>query len=326
MPAPLIPPAPRHCRCRLFLLLAIAVLFSGCAVDPGQTVLYLAPVPSGEEAVHAPAFLVKDAEQAYNRIGTPLVREKQDGSLEVVVDPEKASIYYETARFTTPRGGYRNLIYRIHFSEVPFALTSPNLTAGKNPGILIIYTLDALDRLLLVTTVHTCGCYLAFLPTTNLDRTAFPLNWPREGQSVYGYRLPALLQAPETAGQRLTFVIESESHRIGGVQLLDAAVDSGLPIHLAPLGNLHRLPHAGGEYSFFETEGPRTGYVRNNRKLLERLLIGWWAFDWRVGEDKAFGHDDDSQVVFYTSLKFWAREESNLKNFPAFLNYWGWRL
>lgn len=61
-------------------------------------------------------------------------------------------------------------------------------------------------------------------------------------------------------------------------------------------------------------------------KILERLLMSWWALDLYVGEDKAYSIHDKSGAVFYTSLKFWARQASDMKNFPEFLKYWGWNL
>jgi hypothetical protein len=321
-------------RCVVPLLLLLTTLFfSGCAhrpADPATTALYLSPVPAGEQPGHAPAFLIRENHRVYNRIGTPAVLPASVSSAEVIVDPAKPSIYFETATFIAPRGQYRNLIYRLHFSEVPFGLCKWNLTAGKNPGLLIIYTLDQNDQLLLVTTVHTCGCYLAFLPTQFLDREAFPKNWPEQRQRVYGYELPALLDTSAEAREQLIFTIADQNHRISAVTtgLPDASdyIGDPIPMELLPLGALYHLPFADGELSFFETEGPRAGYVKNNTKILERLLIGWWAFDWRVGEDKAYGQDDSSPAIFYTSLKFWARKASDLKNFPAFLEYWGWRL
>lgn len=317
---------------RFFFLLLFAILaIAGCstrASDPAVVALYLSPVPEGEVAAHTPAFVVKEPQQRYNRIGSPAIRPSVDGPAVAVVDPEQPALFFETTLFATAHGEYRNLIYRLHFPEVPFSWRSPNLTTGKNPGLLIIYTLDRKDRLLLVTTVHTCGCFLAFLPTPLLNRAAYPANWPEGDQAVYGYRLPAQIEPPREDGQRLAFTLESQTHRIGAVRRYDPADHSGeeVTMRLAPMRSLHHLPYGGGESSFFETSGSRNGYVFNNTKILERLLISWWAFDWRVGEDKAFGGDDTSPAIFYTSLKFWARKASDMKDFPAFLTYWGWGL
>ncbi len=51
--------------------------------------------------------------------------------------------------------------------------------------------------------------------------------------------------------------------------------------------------------------------------------MSWWAFDWRVGEDKKLGMDKSDGILFYTSLKPWAREQSDIRDFPSFLKFWG---
>lgn len=247
------------------------------------------------------------------------------------VDPAKASLYFETQQFTTANGTYTNLIYRLHFSEVPFLWTSPHLTAGNNPGLLVIYTLDEASTLLLVTSVHTCGCFLAFTPTAVMPPSFFPDNWPLGRQEVYGQTLPALLPLPtEASATRLLFSLESETHRIRDAAAVSTAAleqfSQERNIAMRPMQNLYALPYGDSTVSFFEDQGPRRGYVKNNTKIWERLLMSWWAFDLNVGEDKAYSLLDQSGTIFYTSLKFWTREDSDLKNFTQFLNYWGWRL
>lgn len=92
------------------------------------------------------------------------------------------------------------------------------------------------------------------------------------------------------------------------------------------MNDLYQLPFKDTTESFFEMDGARKGYVRNNTNFLERLFISWWALDLYVGQDKAYGSADTSETIFYTSLKFWDRKVSDLKNFPRFLSYWGWQL
>ena len=87
--------------------------------------------------------------------------------------------------FSTIKNTYTNFIYRIHFPEVPFDWYNLHITTGKNPGLLIIYTIeDPTAKLVLITTVHTCGCYLAFFPTEDLAKEAYPPNWPEETQCL----------------------------------------------------------------------------------------------------------------------------------------------
>lgn len=319
----------------ILLLLTGSAFFSGCARMPADhpenSALYQSPAPPSIAAGHAPAYLVVEPSEAFNRIGTPSVRPTSDNEPDIYVDPERPSIYYETQEFSTEKGRYTNLIYRIHFREVPLGWSSLNLTAGRNPGILVIYTLDKDDNLLLVTAAHTCGCYLTFLPTTALPAEALPPDWPAESQWIYGYTLPSRLTPPRPqSNDRIVFTLASETHRIRDVAVTDVEtgpqVADRRKLALLPMKALYNLPYRDSTVSFFETDGPRAGYVKNSTKVLERLLISWWAFDLRVGEDKAYSIHDKSDVNFYTSLKFWARQASDLKDFPAFLSYWGWKL
>jgi hypothetical protein len=322
---------------QLALCLAIGgLILSSCAqytpLSPAEkTALYLAPGFESTTDFPLPAFLIREPEQSFNKIGVPRIDRSLGGDPRIFIDHQTPGIFWEKQEFETARGRYANIVYRIHFQEVPLAWSSLNLTAGKNPGILVIYTLDDAGTLVLVTTVHTCGCYLAFLPTSALPENAYPAGWSTEPQPIYGYYLPSRLNLfKEQPEGRIVFTLESETHRISSVNMVDAAAWKAHPhkvtMPLRPMLDLYSLPANGTAVSFFEMEGPRRGYVKNNTKILERLLISWWAFDLQVGEDKAYSVHDSSDTVFYTSLKFWAREASDLKNFPEFLKYWGWNL
>lgn len=318
-----------------FLAAFLTLFLIGCTPSPhglsDQAALYIPPAPTSITEANTPVFLLKDPSKAYNQIGTPSVGTVTGQELEIFVNPEKPAVFFETQKFSATKGVYTNIIYRIHFPEVPLDWTSLNLTAGRNPGLLFIYTLDESGTLLLVTTVHTCGCYLAFLPTEAMPHEALPQNWPTGSQSIYGYTLPTILKFPQTdTTSRITFSLESEIHRISDITITDDSTRQAIGHHvrmpMRPMLDLYALPYQDKTVPFFETEGARNGYVKNNTKILERLLISWWAFDLHVGEDKAFSIHDKSDTIFYTSLKFWARKDSDLKNFPAFLHYWGWRL
>ena len=104
------------------------------------------------------------------------------------------------------------------------------------------------------------------------------------------------------------------------------AVEVNIPEEQA-LEALKALPLANGRTtSFYETAGSRQGYVKGSYKVRERWLMSWWAFDWRVGEDKVFSPDRSDGINFYTSLKPWARDASDMRDFASFLQYWGWKL
>ena len=315
------------------LYIIIAVFFSSCCAklqmtDKGTIYTASSTLPQ-ISATHQPGFYVKFPAQPYDRIGTPIVIEKSGGPF-VQVDSTYPTMYFEQEKFTTKKSTYTNLIYRIHFSKVPFGLCNLNITAGNNPGLLIIYTLNHTNKLILITTVHTCGCYLAFFPTTDLQKPAYPNDWSFAPQSIYGYTLPGILPAHASPPDQPYYItLESGSHRISDISNSITKTPDQITIQqmkIRPMEDLYYLPYKDKTISFFEDVGRREGYVKNSSKILERLLISWWAFDWHVGEDKAYGKDDTSKTPFYTSLKFWQRNSSDMKNFSQFLSYWGWKL
>lgn len=318
------------------MLVAVLVLagLSSCATiakrPPHHNTLVYAPSAKASLVQRfSPIFVVERGDISYNRIGTPAVAAKHEGR-EVFVDPEWATIYTEVREFTTERGKYTNLIYRIHFAEIPFSLVPFHLGAGKNIGLLVVVTLDSTQSPLLYTLVHTCGCYLAFVATSQLDENMWKSGWNSGRQLVYGENLPSLVSLGSHTKKRLAVQLAPATHRVKNVWPATAKSlrhYSFVPVRWQPLEALEKLRHSDGSVtSFYETAGPRFGYVKGSGKIWERLLISWWALDWYVGEDKKLGRHRDDGIVFYTSLKPWARKESDLRDFVGFLRYWGWKL
>lgn len=280
-------------------------------------------------ARHAPIFVLQGAEEPHNRIGAAAARLDEDGREEVYVDPDRPVVYGRRLAFQTPCGAYTNLVYRVHFPRVPL----PHLTAGRNVGLLAVVTLDEQGRPALLTTVHTCGCYVAVVPTSYLPAEARPEGWGPAELEVHGESLPGLLVYPPEfdATYRPVIVLREDIHRVMDLRVEDVReaawrYEPAAAAALAPIGALDALPLGGCATSFFETEGGRRGYVKGSHKPLERLLMSWWALDWRVGEDKRYGPRGEMGTPFYTSLKPWRREESDMWRFAEFLHYWGWRL
>ena len=318
----------------LFFSALLVFLLSACAaprvhLTPENSLEYRVS-GEGRLADYAPLFVIENPEADYNSIGSPIVTGQADGSFAVAIDADTPHIYAETRKWMGERGWYTNLFYRVHFSEVPMSFMPFYLTAGKNVGLLVIVTIDERDQPVLVTTLHTCGCYLAFTPTSYLDSAAFPRHWNSAQQYVYGETLPGKLVYTGDGISKLQIMLRDGVHRVMDIRLADAVAGEQYPrktITVQPMDSLSRLPVLPGKVmSFFETEGARKDYVRDSQKIWERLLISWWAFDWRVGEDKRLGNKSDDGLVFYTSLKPWARTDSDLRDFPRFLRYWGWRL
>ena len=278
----------------------------------------------------APVFIVEKGNRDYNRIGSP-VAIIEEGKKNVAIDPAVATYYLSTRSFTTEKGRYTNLIYRIHFQKIPFSIIPFHLGYGKNVGLLLVVTLNSRNEVVLYSLLHTCGCYLAFIPTSNLSEADLPIGWKKGRQNVFSENLPSHLAFSQNGENELLFVqMGEEQHRVKNVWLAGLNELKGFKLikpDLQPFSSLENLISVTGEHtSFFETTGPRKGYVKGSQKIWERLFISWWAFDWRVGEDKKLSRDTSDGNVFYTSIKPWARKESDLRDFPRFLKYWGWRL
>jgi len=314
-------------------LLMLAILTS-CATYPEQPSPLNSRIYSVDRSQElldrfAPFLLIEKENISYNRIGTPTAYSRSN-FVEVTVNPEKATVYTDVKEFVTAESSYINLYYRVHFSKVPSGLFPFYLGAGENVGLLVVVTLDRQTRPLLYTLVHTCGCYLAFIPTSHLPQESRPAGRPSGRQTVYGENLPTLLDVAGKPQSKTILHIRPATHRVKNVWLADKEELSSYPILFMERKTFSTLENLkledGTTTSFYETFGPRRGYVKGSEKIWERLLISWWALDWRVGEDKKLGRDPDDGIIFYTSLKPWAREESDMRDFARFLSYWGWEL
>lgn len=323
-------------RLFFFIPLLAALLLSSCASTPKLPPLseLKAYEVSGDKSLlssYSPLFIIENHEDRFNLIGTAVAEMTEDEREEISVDPAKPTIYTERRDFQTSKGSYTNLIYRIHFEEVPFGLIPFHIGQGENVGLFTIVTLNSNNEPLLYTTVHTCGCYIAFVPTSYMPSDALPIGWGEGRQTVFGESLPGLLDfnGMTLKDSKSMILIREGSHRVKDMWL--ASNDSlgkynTVIAERQALISLEELPLKDGTSSFYETSGPRKGYVKGSQKIWERLLMSWWAFDWRIGEDKKLGKDKGDGPLFYTSIKPWAREESDLRDFAGFLRYWGWKL
>lgn len=316
----------------------LAVVASGCAHHwslPTEKV-HTVYVANSEEvsllSEYAPAFLTYDYRNNYNRIGKPSARINGEGKEKIYVDPEKPAIYYMEKTFSTEKGKYTNLIYRVHFSKVPFSIIPFNLTSGSNVGIIVVITLDEENHPLLVTTANTCGCYLAIVPTTYLPPEDLPETWKEEPLEVYGEDLPWNLDYGETKNPTLLIHVRPSVHRVMDLEIVDGKSLSHsqgfrtIQTPLEPMDDLENIPLDGGTTSFFYDHGPEEGHVKNSLKLWETLLLGLISWDFFVGADKAYGDSEKYDNPFYTSLKPWNRRASDMRNFSRFLKFWGWKL
>ena len=312
---------------RVCAVLLTGLLTCSCrtVAPPGPVAAYTA---SGDEsALYFPVFLIEGNNAAHNRIGKPSVRYVSAGT-QAYVDPDRPVIYWQRQSFTTARDTYTNEIYRVHFEKVPLRW---HLTGGRNVGLLVIATFNSKSQPVLITSVHTCGCFLAVVPTSFLPADARPADWDVDACEVYGETLPGLIDFDGSfdSSLRPVLTVRPEIHRVRDLSIGDVTPHASLiQMETRPMSELERLPLAESDAtsSFFYTHGRRQGYVKNSKKPFEMLLMGWWVGDLYIGRDKAFGPAAETGTRFYTSTKFWQRKASDLWNFNQCLEYYGWNL
>lgn len=322
---------------RVFLI-ALAITVSGCAHHqklPPEKVhtIYLADGEEGEALNrYAPVFLTYDYQREYNRLGRPVARFDEKGEEIIYVDATKPVIFYLKQEFSTEQGKYTNLVYRIHFPKVPFSIIPFYLTSGNNVGVIVVITLDSQQRPVLVTTVGTCGCYAAIVPTTYLPRDDFPGDWKDRPLDVYGEQLPSILDYDKKEHPKLLVHLRPGVHRIMDLEIVGAADLShsgsffAIQAPLEPVSNLERIPLDGETTSFYYDFGPQKGHVKRSMKFWETILLSLISWDFFVGADKIYGDNDAYENPFYTSLKPWNRKASDMSDFAGFLQFWGWKL
>ena len=314
----------------------VALLVSACAstshvVTEHPATAYVAKEGGDLLARYAPIIVLQNQYKTYNKIGRPSARYDAHGKGEqIYIDPAAPVFYTQQQTFKTSKGQYTNLIYRVHFTEVPFQLFPFNITAGKNGGLLVVITLNQVGQPLLVTTVHTCGCYVAIIPTEVLPTQDYPETWDTtKTQNIYGEHLPSRLDylSSPAPNYRSVIFLRDGMHRVMDVKIGNADAYNPIITPLEPAETLKHLPLGAHETtSFYATEGIRKGYVKESFKPFELALMSWWVFDPFVGVDKEFSANQDAGPVFYTSLAPWNRKTSDMRNFANFLAFWGWRL
>ena len=319
--------------CALALALASVMPLPALAAEEavGTTSAYVLEGGEGLVQRFAPIFIIEHDEEAFNKIGTPSARSGAEGKAEVFVDPDRPTIYTEVEPFEAGGDHYTNLIYRVHFERNPFTLAPLNVGAGKNVGAISVVTLNGNDEPVWITTVQSCGCYHAIMPTDYLPENAWPEGWDKNGFVVYGEHLPGLLKLKDgPAEARIAITIRGGSHRTKGVTVESmqslqsrAAV---VPAAAARVEALKALPLPDGtDTSFYITKGRKRGLVKGAHKPLETALFGLWAWDHNVGQDREYGSREEVGRRFYTTLFFKNKNASDMWHFAQFLEHNGWK-
>lgn len=316
----------------ILAILATTLLLSACAstsrsVPDHPAIAYIATDNGSLFARHAPIVVPENQYKTHNKIGRPSARYDAQNKEEIYIDTATPVFYTQQQTFQTNKGQYTNLIYRIHFEKVPFQLFPFHFTAGNHGGLLIVVTVNQAEEPLLITTVHTCGCYLAIIPTRYLPADAYPEKWDvTQTQSVYGETLPMRLDYPDM-NYLPVITLRDGTHRVMDVRIGKADAYNRIATPIEPLEALKKLPLDGNNTtSFYITDGLRKGYVKGSFKPFELALMSWWVLDPFVGVDKELGDSKETGTVFYTSLAPWNRKDSDMWEFARFLEFWGWRL
>ncbi len=296
--------------------------------EEDSTQLSLAP-SEGNELLnrYAPLLIVHDTQESFNKVGE--VKAKSDGS--VYIDPDQAMFYTHEASFEVEGRKYTNLVYRVHFSNIPFSIIPFHISWGKNVGLMFVVTVNENQEPVLFTTVHTCGCYKALIGTNHTPEELFPEKWITKDlldkdQAVYGEDLPRRINFNNGA-QDICVSIRPQEHRVMEVTACNKQNVATLDLSPSkPLSSLRAIPSEEGPVSFFHEKGSKEGFVKGAEKPWETLMLSWASLDLWVGTDKAYLRNPESDNTFYTSLKPWNRKKSDMADFPAFVNHWGWRL
>jgi len=323
---------------KLYTILFLSVLLSltACSHRPDiqkelkEPAVYVA-TDTDKSLSHtfAPVFLITDTSHTYDKIGSPSARYDTSGKEVISIDINHPAAYYLEKKFKTDNGEYTNLIYRIHFPEIPTSLFPFHLTAGKNVGLIVIVTIDSNQRPVLITTVHTCGCYLGIVPTSFLPKDALPKNWNTVSQAVYGETLSGMLDYKSKSKPRLLIYLRSAVHRIADIRIVESDTLADIPTFSMPLVSMNTLdtiPINGKFTSLFHKKGVLKGHVKGSVKCWETIFLSLISLDLFVGTDKAYKDSNETGNPFYTSLKPWNRSRSDMWHFDRFLKFWGWRL
>lgn len=314
------------------VLLAILLLFFPVGRVFAEQFAYMPPECSSADAAgrdpdallrcYAPVFWIDPGERSFNRIGSPAIR--LDGARERVwIDTETPAVFVSARTDRIGLTDVLHLVYRIHFPRLAFK-PAVFFEMHRNAGLLTIVTLRAGDLApILVTTVYSCGCYRALLPTDLFPPDALPQKWPKDRKRVFGKSLPAVVTHPQSGGRRLVVLLASRTHRVEEIQTLEQPRSGrSVALPLRPMEDLHRLPVAGREgapASFFYTEGALKGHVRGAWSPIEGLTAGVLVLDPTLGMDKDFGDPRETGTRFYTSLLPWQRDASRLDRFDPLL-------
>jgi hypothetical protein len=179
------------------------------------------------------------------------------------VDLREPVLYQRIAHTRLGGRTLLQLVYSLWFPERP-ARSGLDLLAGRIDAVVLRLTLDERGQVLMLDSIHGCGCYHVFVPAQDL--VLRPAPDPKTEWAFVPARLPVL--AP---GQRLKVHVAAFDHQLIGVSAdIGRDDDVGLTVTYDRLDedSLRSLPTAaGGHRSAFWSSGIMPGTERGERAL-----------------------------------------------------------
>lgn len=179
------------------------------------------------------------------------------------VNAREPVVYQRIAHTRLGERTLLQLVYSLWFPERP-ARSGLDLLAGRIDAVVLRLTLDEDGRVMLLDSIHGCGCYHVFVPGASMVPRP-----PPDPQSEWAFvpaRLPTL--AP---GQRLRVQIAADDHQLVGVRAdtgPEAEAGPSMAYRLLDEDTLRSLPTAeGGHRSAFWSNGIMPGTERGERAL-----------------------------------------------------------
>lgn len=162
-------------------------------------------VPSALIDRHAPTFIVEQKRDA-DLLGKVIWGSSPNRRPEI--DTRKPTVYVSTSRTWWAGQAHRQIIYSIWFSERESDGVL-DILAGHLSGLIWRVTVNAAGEAVFYDSIHQCGCYQQFFPTTH-DIKANATGFWEEYTLV-----PEIV--PVKNGRDLGVVLASNSHYIAGI-------------------------------------------------------------------------------------------------------------
>ena len=177
------------------------------------------------------------------------------------VNPREPVLYQRIAHTRLGGRTLLQLVYSLWFPERP-AVSGLDLLAGRVDAVVLRQTLDERGRVLMLDSIHGCGCYHVFVPGASMALRPAP-----DPQGEWAF-VPAPVPALQP-GQRLRVHITAIDHQLEGAGADQGdSVEHGATYALLDEDTLRSLPTAeGGHRSAFWSSGIMPGTERGERAL-----------------------------------------------------------